>query len=354
MDIQYFDNDFIQWKDLISNYTNYNFQYKIYLKGGFVIVLEILQQFFKKYNGIDMDMFKNVVKLFHDIDFELICTDQQYIKNAINFAVSSGFKEEGNKLLVIRSNHNSDQPNYFEMNIAQNHYNELPMSSMNIRLFDTNIPNVFDLIYAFYMYPILKEQCVLTIINNNIRLLLIQIAFNLENGMYPVHNFGVSQIHNIINFVSSSIRESYLIYNTLKYPVRVIRFITKNIPKSIIIKNIFDIWYIDYPSWLLLDTDKLLSHINKISYIIHDEIDKVWNNETNQNDIFIKIDNFLKPINLTGMIGTIQYKRITKEEMKLIKFLLPTNIKNIDSNLTFSSNIYYNFCKASKEFLIED
>jgi hypothetical protein len=279
---------------------------KLYLKGGSVISLKLLQDI-------------NYLSEIKDFDFvledERCCNDYFYYEFGKEFGIFlNGCRKSSqgkNTQLHVMRNRNSPK---YELSVCIKDQLELPMTSMKIFFTEDNYISLFTLLEDGN-YDILKELEII-IPNHN------------ENGMFAIefqsNDTIISNI--IINTTEDSYNQQFLYY-LFKNPTNIARLKYKNIPKSNNIKKLYQV----IPTWLL-NEDLMLNLVEELIINITlyvNDIYKYYENDINiLTEQIINHDDLLNIKNSEDVIiDTNHY--ILKNKIKIDRDLLRTNLTNI-------------------------
>lgn len=258
-----FDNWKLFFKKMYENYPGV----QIYLKGGSVIGLLLLQN---SINSLELQLIRDFDFILEDVR---CCTDLFYYEFGAEFnIVLNGKKSENGKknqggntpLHVMRSIHPIRLPDtndyLFEMAICAKDIGlELPMTSMKLPITPDNYIGFFSLIEKIHINSI--DQSNLDFLNC--------IHFDIPkcdiNGMFDVDHIDCKlsdSIKNIVNKITSDKNCQQCLYYLTINPTNLSRLEWKNIPKSNKIKLFYGKSVLPW----LLNNDLILDLTDKFIY----------------------------------------------------------------------------------------
>lgn len=215
---------------------------KLYLKGGSVISIKLLQ---------DINYLSDIKDFDFVLEDERCCNDYFYYEFGKEFGIFlNGYRKpsqgKNTQLHVMRYRKSSK----YELSVCIKDTLELPMTSMRIYFDESNYISLFNFLENID-YNILKE------IN-------IVIPDHDENGMFnEKFQFNNTIIENIILNTINNNNYQQCLYHLIKNPTNISRLKYKNIPKSQYIKKLYQSLNQLSPTWLL-NEDLILDLVEKL------------------------------------------------------------------------------------------
>jgi len=325
------ESEILTWINFITELLENN--YKIYIKGGNVIglkVLELANQFIK------------------DWDFYMVINDDKDYNQIKLISEKYNIHNEGQTLIILRKKHyvKIDNEALFELSIKYNERFsefEIPLSTMKIELTKDNICYLESLINYF-----IKKDNDSNKLSNMMKQFPIYI-YPADNGLFQIDNNSFDQgdisndLLNIIKQVDDNINIQQFLISHIKQPDRLfIRLLQKNLLKSNKIKDILGI-----QDWLLNEMAihniinkfmiLLSKKLNEIYSVYEDDIDKILeiiNKQDNKNkiksennliDLLQKYVNDIDLIFINVNIGRLLHKfnLLDQNGYQLINYLKP-------------------------------
>ncbi len=297
------DNEIADWKNLFTELFKLNIN--IYCKGGSTLGLVVLQQLLikaKEQKSIPLahEMIETFgeLRLIKDWDFTILLEPPIEYQTVISIGERFNFKNEANLFPILRRRPNIKiaGEHLFELSI-KNHENisdlELPLTTLKFKITPVNIDNFFILTKYFLDLEKIEIPGILEIINTfdfNSDIRSIKDGFfNIEDT--PIDYGGLSEpLIEILNSMTREIEieeispENFIqfLVTQFKEPDRlIVRFFGKNIKKSKKIKDLFNMYKITLPSWLLDDTkfEKIKKLVDIFLLKINNYINHIFDRE---------------------------------------------------------------------------
>jgi hypothetical protein len=355
------------YKIIFKNY--FSPRYNFYLKGGFVIGFKLIQIIYFNYlnkNKITSEFNKKLIldtlDFIRDFDFTL-CIGLNEKSNTDSFStkldefltndiVDKYFRKEGQVVIVVRDKNNYKLPNgesFLELSIknCSNLFEpthmidlEIPLTAMIIRVDNTNIDMIFDIIYTYWQLIVFGENLINTQIDfdnliNQLIQLDIQIHPSTNLGLFDVNRCDYGYESNVsklsdemIGIIEKTSREfNYLNINNKSIeqflascqtqPDRLfIRLLNKNIPKSnkcigllnaygyrYEVKNTNITWLLNEKIILEIITKFLINLSSK--YIDWTSVNEYHLSNSNTNSLSNTINKYLSSNNIPKLADTL-------------------------------------------------
>ena len=340
--------------NIFSNfiYTLLSKNYEVYLKGGSVLGLYILNLLYEKY-GSDYTTFEKYfndllkLDLIKDWDFSVYTNtpiDDNLEKNIASIAKSNHLVRRAKTFILYQTEFpiKLKDDELFEISIMEKEIFsnlELPLSTMKIKINKKNLNHIFMFAKCFYSYKVKNIPIDTDIIKHMISKLNFYIYPN-KNGLFSINkdNYNIGSLNNNIvehikKFSHNLDKEQFLI-TYIQEPNRIFyRLLEKNIPK--VEKIISFLKKYDLPSeqsWLL-DTNSIQKLINSFISNLGDKIIDVYNKQSNPIDGLNAVTDFLEGVNLRRI--EIEYPNTGEKGKNLIKKLLSKVYKKIPEDFYY-------------------
>ena len=309
------------------------FQYypnpKLYLKGGAVISIKLLQDI-------------NYLSEIKDFDFvledERCCNDYFYYEFGEEFGIflngcCKPSQGKNTQLHVMRYR----KPSKYELSVCIKDTLELPMTSMRIYFDESNYISLFNFLENID-YNISKE------IN-------IVIPDHDKNGMFAIKfQFNNTIMENIILNTTNNNNYQQCLYYLIKNPTNISRLKYKNIPKSNNIKKLYQSLNQLVPTWLL-NEDLILNLIERLILNITLYVNDIY--EYYKDSINILIEQIIKEDDLLNIYECKKFM-IDKVQFDSNPYVLKNKIKNDRDLLRTDLTIIYIQMFQKLDCLFED
>jgi uncharacterized protein (UPF0305 family) len=332
-------------KDIIQNEN-----IKVYLKGGNVLGLKILQMIYEKYKNNDKkfkECFDEFLKLDLVKDWDLSAytgnpITEEYRDKLDKIAGSYKLVPRAKTFILYQTKHPillDDKP-LFEISVLDNDVFsklEIPLTTMKVHVNEYNLKYVFLFCKEFYAYKINGDPFDFDVIKRLLSKIKI-IIHPYVNGIYKIqNNFDNGKLNNkLINFIKqyskNDINLTQFLATHIEDPYRILyRLVSKNIKKNNKIKDFLkDHLNITNEKWLF-DEKYITLHINNFTEKLGEKILDIYKDNYKSNkDIItslISVEEFLAEISFNRIKS--DYDVLEENGVKLLKNIFGNLIKYI-------------------------
>ena len=323
----------------------------MYIKGGTVLGLKVLQMILEKESGQNFEkVFNEFLKLglIRDWDFAGYTSnkpiDAKYREKLDSIAKKYKLVPRAKTFILYQAKYpiKIDEQALFEIAILEgdNYVDlELPLTTMKVKVTRKNLPYIFMFAKSFYTYRTKNEAIDLDVIKHMITNINFIIPEH-KSGLFAVKNLHTGalsqQLLSLIHtFSKNNVNMEQFLVTHIQEPHRLLfRFFEKNIPKVNKIKAFLTENNLvkQLPSWLfdsklMADTAESFIELlgSKIYLLYTDNVDKYGVEDTIE-----MVSQFINGINLSRI--QIEYNNFGCDGKKLIKILFSKLNKEIEQD----------------------
>ena len=342
---------------------------KVYLKGGNVLGLKILEMIYDKYKNNDLK-FKECFDKFLELDLIKDWDLSAYTGSVISDdyrekldGIANQYKlvPRAKTFILYQTKHPillEDKP-LFEISIMDKDIFsklEIPLTTMKVQVNEFNLKYVFMFCKEFYAYKIKKEPFDFDVLKRLISKIKI-IIHPHKNGLYKIeNNFDSGKINpELIKFIKDYAKNDLELAQFLAIhiedPFRMLyRLVEKNIKKNNKIKDFLsDNLNIKNITWLF-DEKYIRKHIDSFTKLLGQKLLDIYKKKFKESgDIITSLTttgDFLKEISFNRIKS--DYDMLQESGINLLKNLFQELIKNISKEELDKINIRDNFIEFIK------
>lgn len=321
----------------------------VYIKGGTVLGLKVLQMILEKESGSNFErVFNEFLKLglIRDWDFAGYTSDKpidaKYREKLDGIAEKYKLVPRAKTFILYQAKYpiRLDEQALFEIAILEgdNFVDlELPLTTMKVKVSRRNLPYIFMFAKSFYTYKTKNEPIDLNVIKHMIKNITFIIPEH-KNGLFTVNKLHTGELSQellslIHTFSKNNVYLEQFLVTHIQEPHRLLfRFFEKNIPKVNKIKTFLTENNLvkQLPSWLfepkiMANTAESFIELlgSKIYLLYIDSVDKYGPEESLE-----MVSKFINGINLSRI--QIEYNNFGCDGKKLIRILFSRLNKEID------------------------
>lgn len=321
----------------------------VYIKGGTVLGLKVLQMILEKETGANFEkVFNEYLKLglIRDWDFAGYTSnksiDEKYRKKLDGIAEKHKLVPRAKTFILYQSKYpiRLGEQALFEIAILEgdNFVDlELPLTTMKVKVTRKNLPYIFMFAKSFYSYNTKNEPIDLNVIKYMIKDMKFIIPDH-KTGLFKVNKLHTGELSpellSLINtFCKNNVDLEQFFITHIQEPHRLLfRFFEKNIPKVNKIKTFLmeNNLVKQLPSWLF-DSKYMTTIVESFIELLGSKIYLLYINNINKNsveDIIEMISQLINGINLSRI--QIEYNNFGCDGKKLLKILFSRLNKEID------------------------
>lgn len=321
----------------------------VYIKGGTVLGLKVLQMILEKESGSNFEkVFNEYLKLglIRDWDFAGYTSnkpiDEKYREKLNSIAEKYKLVPRAKTFILYQAKYpiRLDDQALFEIAILEgdNFVDlELPLTTMKVKVTRKNLPYIFMFAKSFYSYKTKNEPIDLNVIKHMIKYMNFIIPEH-KNGLFTLnklHTGGLSSelLSLIKTFSKNNINLEQFLITHIQEPHRLLfRFFEKNIPKVNKIKTFLTENNLvrQLPSWLF-DPKLMANTVESFIELLGSKIYLLYINNVDKHgaeDTIEMVSQFINGINLSRI--QIEYNNFKCDGKKLIKILFSRLNKEIN------------------------